>query len=194
MTQYPNYASPNFGVPTNPRPTSVTVLAIIGIIWAAILLLCNGFAMIGLVMMQSGLPNPMFDEIRSNTFVWLVQIIVPVVGLINAVALMAGSIGALGLKPWGRSLMVIYAVVAIVIGLLNTVVTIVFLNPVMQRAIANDPNARAVAVGQQVGVYFGIAAVLLYPIFVLVFMNKAHVKAAFTRTALPAVPGYPGGV
>lgn len=183
MTQYPGYQPPppySYQQPSGGRPTSVTVLAIIGIIWGALLLLCNVFGLIGAVALSAGtVTDPGMEALRENKLVWMSQMVMPVIGLIIAIVLIAGSIGSLMLKAWGRLAMIVYAVVAIVVGLLNAVVTLVYIAPTMKQNIPAGQNAEAFAAGQTFGMYCGILIVLAYPVFVLIFMNKPHVKAAF---------------
>lgn len=66
MTQVPNYGTAYYDAQTNPRPTSVTVVAIVGIVWGALMLLCNGFGLISLFMPTFGAPNPAIDAIRAD--------------------------------------------------------------------------------------------------------------------------------
>jgi hypothetical protein len=184
MTNYPQYPQqspyqPDYSTlpPTSRLPTSVKVLAIIGIIWAALLLICNG---IGLFGISGAIPNPLMDELRTNNpTVWASQIAIPVLGLVIALVLMAGSIGSLMLHNWGRVAMIVYAVIAILMGVTNAIITFVYVRPLMHQTFANQPNPEAVAMGQQIGFFCGAALVIVYPICVLVFMNKPSVKAAF---------------
>src|SRR5438128_7719791 len=90
-----SYYTPPLPVP-NPRPTSVTVVAILGIIFGAMAVICSPFAMIP-YFMQFGPPNPAIDAIKNDRLIfnWMVGSLIvhwPV-----GVLLLASSIGALSL-------------------------------------------------------------------------------------------------
>lgn len=194
MSQYPSYYSPM--PPTNPRPTSVTVLAIIGIVWSTILVLCNAALLVPYLSDLSA-QDPVISAIRADpvAYGWSVGSVVARMAL--AVLLLAGSIGALMLKPAGRSGMLLYAWLVIVLAVVDTLMALLVLFPIARNALSGNPELAPVLMGQQIGAVVGIVVALVYPVLVLVFMNKPHVKAAFAGTGagnyLPphaAAPGY----
>ena len=179
MTQYPNYYYPP--APINPRPTAVTVLAIIGIIWGALMLLCQGFGLLPMLLGDLAGPNPVLEEIRKDPVARTWSIVGPVIGLALGFVLIVGSIGALTLKPWGRHAMLLFAAVDVVLAIVNGVIAITVMNPITAKVMGGQfgQNTNVFAAAQHGGAIFGILVVLTFPICVLIFMTRPHVKAAF---------------
>ena len=191
MSQYPGpgypQQTPNYYAPMPPqaplRPTAVTVLAIFGIIFGVLGVLCKP---IGLAMMfvpqQAGV-NPMVD-LQRDMMAW--NVINTVVGLAISVVLLAGSIGSLSLKPWARSAMISYAGLAVVMTLVNLVVTLIWIVPAMKQMQAQMPQQQGApnmgAIMQTagaVGAFVGAAVALIYPVLLWYFYNRPEIKAAF---------------
>src|SRR3954447_9112516 len=115
MTQYPGYANPYVTQPpASARPTSVTVVAIIGIIWGVLMLLCNGIGAASLFIPTNFAgPNPAADELRSNAVAHGWNIAHPLIGFFLAFMLLAGCAGALSMQSWGRSALRLFAILEI---------------------------------------------------------------------------------
>lgn len=117
------------------------------------------------------------------------------VSLVIALVLLAVSIGGLALKPFARRGWVAYAVVHLLWLLVCIVVAMTFTIPQVLQNTPADPKVPRGAF--EAGAYGGALCVLVvasvYPIFVLVNMNKPHVKAAFDGTYPDGGPGAPGG-
>jgi hypothetical protein len=195
MTQYPNYAQGGYyAQPVNPRPTSVTVLAIVGMVWGALVLLCNMVSLIPLLV-QVGPPNPMIQEMRADPALHNWNIIATVARLVLGVLLLVGSGVALMLKGWGRVLMLVYAVLAIALSLVDTYMTVTHVLPILRRLAASDPNVAQIMGMQRIGMVLGIVIGMLLPLLILFFMTRPNVKAAFAGQApAPGVippAGYP---
>lgn len=203
MTQYPgpNYPAqiPGYQSPytptASPRPTSVTVLAIIGIVIGGLFVLCKPFGLLPLVMPNMGPPNPALDVLRTDATLKALTIAGVIVGLPVSILLLASSIACLSLKPWGRNGVLAYAAIAIVLSALTFVAQVVWVIPKMQavqkQQMANVPNAAFFA--ELTGV--PITAVefvfrLILPACLLYFFTRPHVKAAFENPQLPMTPGY----
>lgn len=185
------YASAGMRMPS-PRPKSVTVIAIIGIIFGALGVLgalCNLPQYMGVKI----LPNPVMDAMREDSV--LVALIVGslVISLIASVLLLWGGIGALSLKPGARKALIAYAIVLIVntiVGLgLSLTVSGTRSEAAFQRSMKNVPPAQAAAMqkGYELGFYgaTGFSVIfLVWPGLVLYYMSRPHVKAAFEQ-AMP---------
>jgi hypothetical protein len=206
MSQYPgpNYAPqvPGYQTPytprPSPRPTSVTVLAIIGIVFGGLFVLCKPFGLLPLVMPNMGPPNPALDVLRTDGMLRALTIGGVLVGLPVSILLLASSIACLSLKSWARKGMLSYAVIAIVLSALTFVAQVIWVIPKMkaiqQQQMANIPNAAFLA--EMTGV--PITAVeflirLIFPACILFYFTRPHVKAAFENLQLPGGAGYGGG-
>lgn len=194
MTQYPNYGNPSYATPMpSPRPMSVTVVAIVGIVWGVLMLLCNGFGLITVFKPDIFGPNPALNEIRAHPTANLWTNVSPFIGIALAVLLIAGASGALGLRGWGRAAMLMFAFVDLVVAMVNLIVTVTVINPIMARAMQGQipgNNARVFEMAQHGGAIIGILVVLVMPVWILLVMFRANVKAAFATGGLVGIdPG-----
>ena len=197
MTQYPgpNYPAqiPGYQSPYTRsapvRPTAVTVLAIIGIIFGGLGVLCKPLGVVALFIPQPG-PNPMLDMQRSM-MVW--NVANAVVGTLVSVLLLASSIGSLSLKPWARKGMLAYAGLALVLTVVGGVVTMIWIMPKMQEAqrqMLAQQSARGapapppgmmniIQTAGNAGAVIGLVLALIFPLVLMYFYTRPEVKAAF---------------
>ncbi len=162
------------------RPTSVTVLSIISIVFALLGVICVplGLTAYFVPAMQQG--NPGIAAVKSDTplFAWV--LISNLIGFVMSIVLMAGAIGSLKLMTWARHLMLAYAAISIVVTIVVTIVNTIWLTPVMVQSTV--PEAQAIVkwssyIGAVIGMLFG----LTMPVLVLIFFRKPHVVDAFER-------------
>jgi hypothetical protein len=170
-----------YGAAPNPRPTSVTVVAIISIIMAGLGILCSPLAIIPYVV-DFGPPNPAIAIVKGNAGNMAFMIITLSMGFLNAILLLAASIACLKLKPWGRTGMIVYAVIALFGVASGTVFNILVVFPALAAARTASPAGAAGYVGGVGGVIFGMAL----PVVILIVMRRSNVVAAFRRP--PEVP------
>lgn len=169
------------------RPTSVTVLAIIGIVWGILALICNGAVMIPYVVPLNQ-PNPVVDEVKANSGLLAWTVGSNVLRILLSFFLIVGCIGLLKLQNWARAGLRGYAVMMIVLAVIDTVVTIMWIGPITKNATMNGGTTSAAwQTGFYIGLVFGIALALAYPICLLAILARPHVKAAFGIGA----PQYP---
>ena len=192
-TQFPAYQSPQ--TPTaKPRPTSVTVLAIIGIIFGGLGVLCKPLSLAAIFIPQPT-PNPVVDMQKEMMGFNLAN---TAVGTAVSVLLLASSIGCLSLKPWARKGMLAYAGLAIVLTVVGGIITAVWVMPRMfeaqQQAMAQAGGGgpppqftNAVQSASKVGAVVGGLVALVYPSCLLYFFTRPNVRSAFGD---PAFPGY----
>ena len=155
-------------LPAPTRPTSVTVFGIVGIVLAALGLLCSPINLIGL----SDPNNPLINMAGFK----VVAVFSAINGMLCAVALLAISIGLLKLKRWARSGAVIYSLYTIVMGVLGMLVIILMLTPHV--STAPDSVSKAGMIGGLIGGVVGGLIGLVYPVLLLIFMRKPKVVAA----------------
>ena len=127
MTSYPYgqqqyYPTPQ---PTGARPGGVTALAIIGIVFGGIGLLCKPISMLALFIPQPQ-PNPAV-EMQKEMMGW--NLFNVGLGTLISALLLASAIGALLLKPWARKGMLAYGALAVVMNVVGLVVSLVWVVP-----------------------------------------------------------------
>lgn len=178
------YRSPAAPAAASPpsRPASLIVFGILNILFG-VLGLCGTAASSAMFFMtlprDPAMPNPMLDLLDSNpTFRLFMQVTIVLGGVASLVLLVAG-IGLLLTKAWGRTLSVGYAWYAIVSAIVGTIVQWIYVVQPMLAAVkgAEGPAAMG-AMGGVVGGLLGGLFALAYPIVLLVFMNRAVVRAA----------------
>jgi hypothetical protein len=186
------YASAGMRVP-GPRPKSVTVIAVIAIIFGALGVLgtlCSFPQYLGFQFS----PNPVIDAIRKDSLLLSVTLGTFTVSFVAAAFLLYGGIGALSLKPSARKALIVYSIIIIfnaVVGLaLNLTVTGPRSEAAFRAAMQQMPQAQAAALLQvyQYTYYGGMCfsvVFLVWPAIILFYMNQPHVKAAFGVGAVP---------
>jgi hypothetical protein len=111
-----------------------------------------------------------------------------VVGLVFSVLLIASGVGLLRLRPWGRTLSLVYVPLSIPQTLFGAFYTFVYVNPATQEAVRQtpQPNLQAAQVSAQASgmmttmlTAFIFLVVLAYPVIVLIVMMLPSVVAAF---------------
>lgn len=170
-----------YELPSNPRPTSVTVLAIIGIVLAAMGIICTPCALVPffMTMPEGAPPNPMLDFMKADTLMQGVTFAQVAIGVLTSILLLAGSIGSLKLSRWAWSAMLVYSLLAILTSAISLIMTFLVIMPRMKEAMPDLPEG---AFMQQIagGVCGGLFGIL-FPIAILIFYNSAKVKSAFGR-------------
>lgn len=196
------------------RPTSVTVMAILNMVFGGInlvSLLCVGAALLILVLVLNSLASSTSREAREFREVfeslqreapWMVWFLVALiaVSLIFSAVLFFSGLGLWRLRPWGRTASIVYALVTIVVQVGMVAFQIVLLNPAMsrwQQALLSrqsgpgtpppyNPMAGNEVVNNASAVLGGLLG-LTYAVILLVVMFRPAVRAAF-RGEEPAGP------
>jgi hypothetical protein len=198
----PGYATP---MPENPRPASVTTLAIIGIVLAGLATLCIGCGTIAAVVqlaggtaMQNfgGQQQPQLSQ-GAQTF----NVVAGVVELVLWVVVLVACIGALSLRPTMRRLAINWSYVMIVWAVVKTAVQITWIGPetvkAMQEMQAANPGPspappqmmRIMSGAMTVGAIVMFLIYVALPVCFLIWWRKPHVAAAFEGAG--AAPGGP---
>lgn len=148
------------------RPTSVTVLAIIGIVLGSLSLLGS---LCGTIMVFVA-GQQMQQALAHIPKAWLV--IQTIMGFAISVILLAGSIGSLQLALWARKAMLAYAIVSLAMSVVGLITSFAFA----------DPNqSPAMVAGMAVGSFI---VGIIYPGCVLYFYTRPHVVSAFESSKL----------
>ena len=162
-------------------PIGAKVLAIIGLVFVGIGLLCKlGLNGLGLATGLAGAQDVVMPQ--SIVVISIVQLGAQVIG---SVLLLAGSVGVLRGAAWGRGLTLVYAVFAIVASLAYGVAGLLTIDDQISMQ-ANNPfvqqgaQARSI-LRMTVIVTLVLTALvsLIYPIVLLVYFNLGRVRAYF---------------
>lgn len=175
------------------RPISVTVFGILNIVFAAF----GFFGALASVMLFAApgeaSNNPIVQIINENPGYAAYLKVSTVLGVLVSLLLLAAGIGLLKLMPWGRLVSIGYAIYAIIMVLVNSGVSYVFLvKPLMDKAAAAHGPEAAGATAGAIGGVFGGCFGLIYPILLLIFMFRPGVAAAFRPSPAGAVQPPPG--
>lgn len=173
---------PYASAPPKPRPTSVTVLAIIGIILAALGLLGNACGVFA-PFIPKGV-NPVMDAMYGNKRVVAWTVGSAGVKMVLSLFLLVCSIASLNLSRWARGGMILYSLIAIIVDIVGALVGFLVINPIMQRQLAAMATIRQPAwsaMAGQIGGVCGAVFMLIFPVCVLVFFSRTEVKEAFNR-------------
>jgi hypothetical protein len=194
------------------RPPAITAIAVLNLVFGGMGLLgmlCAGLGVGILAIVFTNLPAPapgepspgevfggMYEHVDAEApslkFVLGAAILI---GCIMTVILFSSGFGLLKMRPWGRTWSLVYAVVTIVLGLINTGYMTAVGSPAMNRGMVKwqddlskkmqakgkpglppqpmpDPTLSAVQ-----NVVYGIIG-MIYPVAILIVMNLKTVKRA----------------
>lgn len=103
--------------------------------------------------------------------------------LVSCVVLAISGIGLLLMKNWARILSIIYAIYALVFGVIGLFISVIFMCLPMLAQAQQKPGPESI--GMMVGAIGGIVGGvigLIYPVLLLIFMLRPKLIEAF-RTA-----------
>lgn len=163
------------------RPTSVSVLAILGIVFSLISILNQGT---GLVLLLAGPARLQgVPELRA----W--NVANAVVSLALALVLLYSSIGCWKLRPWARRWIVSYAWVYLVWLVIAAVVSLIWVLPATMAGMPATASPQARLARSVAYTSAGAALVLLsvFPVLLILFMSRATTRTAFGETTAMAV-------
>lgn len=164
------------------RPTSVTVFGILNIVFA-VFGLCGVAFSVRLFMPSADMANnPVVQIFQSSPVYEAWMKLSLALGVVVVVALVASGIGLLNLKPWARTISVVYGIYAIVMTIASEVINYFFLvQPLLQRAHSEQGPQAAGDIGGAIGSMFGGCFGIIYPVLLLIFMTRPNVVEAFRR-------------
>jgi hypothetical protein len=167
----PGQLTPDYPGPRE-RPTSVTVIAVLAIVFGGLGLLCTPFSVLRYFTNIGG-HSPLVEAVRARPVLLGWTLFASCTGLLFSLVLVIAGIGALSLKRWARILLIAEATASILFGLLNTALTMVAIFPALR-----EMGGPAV-IGGLGGGFCALLFGLLVNGLILFFMTRPHVKAAF---------------
>ncbi len=186
-------------LPVRKASGGVMALGIINIIYAVLLRLCCGltsalsslffllFASGGLDLMSrfsemEGVEMPNLGAMYSGPMMSY-NMIKGFVLLILGIGLLAGGIGLLRLRPWGRTLSLGVAGAEIAWAIVDFAISVFFIYPSMSRTMGEDVSQMPQLIGS---VVFGIFLTFTrfgYPVALLICLNLSSIKEQFVPPA-----------
>jgi hypothetical protein len=164
------------------RPTSVTVIAGIGMVLGALMLLYKPATLALLIIKLPG-DNPILEVMRNDSFIRGWMVVSVATGWLVSMLLLLSSIGSLRLRDWGRWGMLAYAALALVMTALSQVVGVLAIQPALAPALreiaSKNPSSFQMSPGS--GMVVSIVLQLWFPLLILIFFTRPHVKRAFAE-------------
>ena len=143
------------------------VFGILHIVFGVICGGCSGFGIFANLGALALVPGDL------KTY-FLIMSIVSGLLVLMYIFLLVGGIGLLMSRTWGRTLSLIYGVVAILLNIVNLLLQTVF----VPDSLNLSSGSEAETIGRGIGMMIAMVVMFIYPIIVLIFMSKANVKAA----------------
>lgn len=148
------------------RPTAVTVFGILNIVFGTLGLLCMPVGLIAMFAM------PQVAHQAATPRAWL--LLSSAIGLACTIFLIVIGTGLLYLKAWARKGSLVYGWFAIIWGIIGACINVGFM---VSRV---GGNAETVVPSMIGGVCGGLIG-LIYPVLLVIFMQRPNVKEACTR-------------
>jgi hypothetical protein len=184
------------------RPTVLTVMGILNIVFGSLFLFCNLCNGIGYVFLFAGpglgafqgKDNP-FGELKELMDFWqnqvpgfaAVKVTEVVVGLVANTALLLGGIGLLKVKNWGRVLSILYSILEILVKVGSLIYTFTILNPATKRFL--EGKARGAgrpqpgeSLAEDIATIAVTGVLLAYALVLLIMMLLPSVSAAMAAS------------
>jgi hypothetical protein len=185
------------------RPTAVTVMAILNIVFASLGMLC--YVCIGIVLLVlfnnqsifavAGVPvfTDMWDfmkrEVPSYPAVTIGSLIL---SLVLTTVLLISGIGLLNLRGWARVMAIVYSILTILLQVSSVVYTVAVVNPAtrrwqedFQRRLNLPPGAGGGGFSNDLSSLIGAVIGVAYAIILLIMMLTPNVSAAFSGRRPP---------
>lgn len=176
----PQSASAAGSLPPGQRPAIATVFGILNLVFG-IMGICGNFAS---VASFAFLTSDAFDpEMKAqmnlqqfdNPIYFGLLCMQMALGTILAIVAIISGVGLLKFRPWGRKLANFYAVASLLLLVIAIANSVIFqIMPAIQEA--NNPGAAPEAIGGAiggtVGGFFTFCFGMIYPVCILVFLNR----------------------
>lgn len=161
-----------------PKPAWPKVIGIISIIWGALGLVCNILGT-GWMFIQPSFMQSAADQMQGGVPPQMLQLQVPLIGLMifgvvwAIVLIVAGAMTA-GRKPAGRKAHLVWAIVAMITGVVGTYVNLQYQNGITDW-IRDNPSSDfaqqpgAGGGGSMIGIVLGLVLAFAWPVFTTVW-------------------------
>ncbi len=170
------------------RPTSVTVMSVLGCIFGTIGLICCSCNLVatGAEMVApttTGMSDPTLDAIQNNPLFAYSTIFSNLISIVLSGLLLAASISSFSMAKWARKGMIIYAWCSILNSLFSITLNTVFLIPAKMPELRQAGNGQfsdsAIIVIIIIALIIAFALMTAYPIAVLIVYSLKNVREAF---------------
>ena len=103
-------------------------------------------------------------------------------GLAVSVVLIAAGIGLLKLREWARKASIAYGIYGVVVSLVGTYIQFSYVMPILEELLETATSIEKISIVSAMGaIYFAMCWTILYPILVLIFMNRRVAKEAIAE-------------
>ncbi len=154
-----------------PQTKAPKVFGILNIVFGSLCCLCNGAAIpLSIIGFEA------LEQQYGVDFGWTapVSLLMMGVAVLLCIVLSVAGIGLLKSRMWGRNISVVYSVAGILLQIISLIINLVFMPEIM----ANVPASEIGGSNNPVVVVGGSCIALIYPVVLLIFMNKQSVKQA----------------
>lgn len=168
--------------PVARKPVVVTVLGIIGIVYASLGILGGAVSAFGMFMMRGVMRSLVGNSAGAAAQmepIWMWGMISALVGALIAVGLLAAAIAFLRMAWWGLRGMVIYAVVALAWQVAKVIVTVAWLMPYQNQQMGMTGPGAPRMMFSHISTFVWIAVLSAFPIVVLVFCSRPRLREVF---------------
>lgn len=166
MTQVPEQSPPYEAAQDLPpqQPVWPKVIGIISIVLASLGLICTPISLF--VSMRGANAE---EALKFFPDWWLAYTTVScVVGVLQAILLLAAGIVVLLKRPAGRVLHLVYAVIAIVLGIASSAFG--------AASILTGDMPAPIKIGTAVGIFIGVLVGMIYPVFLLIWFLRPKIR------------------
>ncbi len=165
------------------RPTSVTVLAIINLVFAGfgcIALLFGLVFRLGLIPFpDTGQPNPALDLMENNAGFRLYSDVNLGLMFLATVVIVAASIGMFQLKPWARLATIGWGVFSIFMKVIGAVIQHFLMTVPMLEQTSGKPEHGVMMIGAVVG-FVVLLGLIVYYLAMMILLTRPAVVEAFS--------------
>jgi len=172
---------PSGGYSSKPAtPVAITVFGILHLVFGVLGICGLGAGAGGLVVIHNVPDMRAADPMIDHPLYWPYMIFSLTIGLINTVIMISAGILLLKWHDLGRKLSMIYAWSAIALGLLGMLYLIISMVSMPWEANLQEPEGMGQIFGVVLGFIGGLIG-LAYPILVLYFLSRPHVREFLQR-------------